>query len=151
LIPLQKLYGLYNGPSLAIARLYQCTTKLDISGLAASMGERSEQFFSHYTDALDGITLVVMDELPKLYSLTIEAVEECLNTFTRLQTGWFKALRTKLESPGLISPAGLGEIVHWEYDSRKAVESTLSRLAICNGSLLRQEPDHPEDLEAQGS
>jgi hypothetical protein len=148
--PLRNLHSLYNGPSLAIARLYHCEKSEAVEHLE-SIGVRPLRLFSHYTQELNELTLVVMHELPKLYSPTIDAVEKCLSTFTLLQTAWFEALRTKLESPDLFSPTGLGEIVHWQHDSRKALEDRLSRLGICNGSLLRQNPDHPGDLDARGS
>ncbi|KAL3439908.1 hypothetical protein BJX65DRAFT_315300 [Aspergillus insuetus] len=147
--PLQKLYTLYNGPSLAIARLYYCnTTKHLIFSHAESLGEPPAQFYRHYMNALKELTLVVMHELPELYALTIQAVEKCLTTFTRLQTGWFKALRRNLEPLELFSPTALGDLVHWQHDSQIVLDNTLSRLAICNGSLLAQKFDYTEDRDS---
>ncbi|KAL3489595.1 hypothetical protein BJX62DRAFT_238995 [Aspergillus germanicus] len=147
--PFQKLYTLYNGPSLAIARLYYCNTTIHLAFLhAESLGERPEQFYWHYMDALKELTLVVMYELPELYRLTIDAVEECLTTFTRLQTGWFKALRRNLEPLELFSPTALGDLVYWPHDSQRVLDNTLSRLAICNGSLLAQKFDYTEDHDS---
>lgn len=133
MVPLLSLLDIYDEYGKALEehkKLSQDTTQ----GIRTRLGidekpsDRSEQF-----SALDH---TLKDELPKLFSMTVKLIQACLGEFVRIQEQWYRSFEENLKAATGIECIGVQDIINdWHANTSKPF-SEITKLGICNGSLL---------------
>ncbi|KAF2725583.1 hypothetical protein K431DRAFT_317563 [Polychaeton citri CBS 116435] len=104
-----------------------------------SLEKRGEKPDKRTQDAAD-VYLALNDQLkidlPKLYALTGNLVQNCLKCFLDIQLKWFKTWELKLTPILDVVPTSIQQILLPFRADHELVVPQLMELSICNGSLL---------------
>lgn len=110
--------------------------------------DRKEKIDPKLEDAaksFEAVNEALKDELPKLYALTKECVQACLQSFIRYQLDWWKNCQKKIlplleyEPEHTTSFAYDLKAYTDRYNSDSSIiKNAVDRLGVCNGALMEQ-------------
>jgi hypothetical protein len=132
------LLKMHDGPQRVISKRNK--RLLDYARFKAmkDRGDKPDKKTTDQGEQFNALNVALKDELPKLFSLTAQLMEACLNNFIQIQTVWLNIWQRKLsfaiDEHGI--PEDVGQIIHQWTGDFNFTEAQVLTLGICNGSLL---------------
>ncbi|KAI7635947.1 hypothetical protein KC322_g21809, partial [Hortaea werneckii] len=136
--PMISCIKLHDGPQNAINKRKKRIVDYAKCRTMEKKGEKPDKRTAESSDAYVALNDQLKIELPKLYNLTAQLVQGCLNCFLEIQLSWFsmweRKLRPILEVTDI--PSSIQEIEPAFRPDYDLIKSRLTELAICNGACL---------------
>ncbi|KAI7217320.1 hypothetical protein KC333_g4313 [Hortaea werneckii] len=136
--PMIACIKLHDGPQNAINKRKKRIVDYAKCRTMEKRGEKPDKRTAESSDIYVALNDQLKIELPKLYNLTAQLVQGCLNCFLEIQLGWFsmweRKLRPILEVTDI--PSSIQEIEPAFRPDYELIKSRLTELAICNGACL---------------
>ncbi|KAI7494106.1 hypothetical protein KC367_g8266 [Hortaea werneckii] len=136
--PMIACIKLHDGPQNAINKRKKRIVDYAKCRTMEKKGEKPDKRTVESSETYVALNDQLKIELPKLYNLTAQLVQGCLNCFLDIQLSWFsmweRKLRPILEVTDI--PSSIQEIEPAFRPDYDLIKSRLTELAICNGACL---------------
>ena len=136
--PMMSLLTVYHGPQKLMQKREKREKDYTRYKALRDRGDKPDKKTTEQKDQFIALNDTLKEELPKLFLLTGNMMEACLNNYVQLQLQWQAVWRRKL-SQAIDSqnvPIQLPEIIAAFAGDFQITEAQVLSLGVCNGSLL---------------
>ena len=134
--PMVTLLKLYEGPQKVMHKRNKRLIDYARFKAIKDRRDRPDKKTAEQAEQFTVLNDALKDELPKLFTLTAQMMEACLERFIAIQRGWFQLLQQKLGQLLDRFPSDVDSIVREFTGDFGIHEAQVLTLSICNGAML---------------